>query len=41
MTRVGDLIKGAVSCELNKDSYWEAGELICDQAEVVIVDSFV
>lgn len=41
MARVGDLIKEAVSCELNKDSYWEVGELICDQAEVVIVDSFV
>lgn len=38
---MGDSIKEAVSCELNKDSYWEAGELICDQAEVVIVDSFV
>lgn len=41
VARVGDLIKEAVSCELNKDSHWEAGELICDQAEVVIVDSFV
>lgn len=36
---MGDLIKGAVSCEFNKDPYWEAGELNCAWAEVVIVDS--
>lgn len=41
MAGVRDLIKGAVSCELNKGPYWEASELICAWAEVVIVDSFV
>lgn len=41
VARVRDLIKGAVSWELNKEPDREAGELICARAQVVIVDSCV